>query len=348
MPTLTLILAVGQDSALLDSRSSVLRAAGYMVDSVLSIRQAIDHFRAGDFDLVALCHSIPSQDRDRLTCLIRASGSSTPVVTIAAMPGQSPDAFADATIESHPNKLIPGIEAALLKDTRRYQSQKTDGSDGDGKIRHTILCVDDDLNLLAIRRTMLEKAGYFVLTANGGAEGLKVFSTGIVDAVILDYAMPTMNGGAVAARMRQVNREIPLILCSGCSTIPQEEVALFNRFIPKGVLPNMLLSAIEEILSGEIHCPLCGGTDTETVGGARASETVVEGRMCLACSERFLVDPDVGSPTWTPSSCWTKKAGLIPPGSPERTEDSPACSRNTSTRLRLGEYSDAAKWGFFS
>lgn len=251
MPTLTLILAVGRDSELLESRSSILQAAGYVVEPVMSMKQAIDQFRSGDFDLVALCHSIPPKDRDRLTCLIRASGSTIPVVTIAARSGQSPDVFADATIECEPKKLIPGVKSALLREARQYHPQETDGSTGDGNVPHTILCVGNDLNLLAIRRKVLEKAGFVVLTANGGLDGLKVFSTGIVDVVILDYAMPNMNGGVVAARMREITPEIPLVLCSGSSTIHQEDLSIFDQYVPNGVSSTMLLSTIEGILSGE-------------------------------------------------------------------------------------------------
>jgi hypothetical protein len=61
---LILILSVGRDLALLDTRDAMLRACGYIVESELSEKQAINHFRAGDFDLVLLCHSIASQDRD--------------------------------------------------------------------------------------------------------------------------------------------------------------------------------------------------------------------------------------------------------------------------------------------
>jgi DNA-binding response OmpR family regulator len=66
--------------------------------------------------------------------------------------------------------------------------------------------------------------------------------------VILDYAMPLINGGVVAAQMRQIKGGIPLILLSGCSNVPDEDVALFDYFIPKGCSPGTLLSALDEVL----------------------------------------------------------------------------------------------------
>jgi CheY-like chemotaxis protein len=80
---IVVILAVGFDPSLMRTRSLVLQSAGYIVESASSLKEAVTRFRGGDFDLVLLCHSIPMKDRDQLTCLIRATGSLTPVVSIA-------------------------------------------------------------------------------------------------------------------------------------------------------------------------------------------------------------------------------------------------------------------------
>jgi CheY-like chemotaxis protein len=100
----------------------------------------------------------------------------------------------------------------------------------------------------AMRRAMLESAGYRVLTAQSGDEGIRIFASASCDAVILDYAMPHMNGGAVAAAMRRIDRNIGLILHSGCLEIPDVESALFDRVIPKGASPDVLLSAVQQLL----------------------------------------------------------------------------------------------------
>lgn len=111
---LTLILAVGLDSSLLASQSSAWQSAGYLVTSSGSIREAIAHFRTGDFDLVLLGCSIPAESRERLTFLIRASGSRTPVVCVANSSSDS-DTFADATIRSEPIKLMVDIGEIMAK-----------------------------------------------------------------------------------------------------------------------------------------------------------------------------------------------------------------------------------------
>ena len=67
-----------------------------------------------------------------------------------------------------------------------------------------ILCIDDHWSGLIGRKMLLEQNGYEVLEATGGSEGLKLFLSQDVDAVILDYQMPDMNGAVVAAKMKKV------------------------------------------------------------------------------------------------------------------------------------------------
>ena len=107
------ILAVGLDSSWTDTLSSVWQSNGYLVTSVGSIRDAIDHFRSGDFDLVLLNHSIPAESRERLTFLIRASGSHVPVASISDSSSNC-DTFVDATFMNEPNEVLQGIDDLLI------------------------------------------------------------------------------------------------------------------------------------------------------------------------------------------------------------------------------------------
>ncbi len=75
-----------------------------------------------------------------------------------------------------------------------------------GEQGHLVLCVDDEEIGLGVRRTILERAGYHVLTACDGTEGLELFAREPVEAVILDYSMPGMHGGEVATRIRGGSR----------------------------------------------------------------------------------------------------------------------------------------------
>ena len=111
---LTVLLAVGLDSSLLESQRSVWQSAGYHVTSADSIREGIAQFHKGDFDLVLLSHSIPAESRERLTFLIRASGSRIPVICVSDS-SSSCDSFADATVQGGQDNLLRGIENLLAK-----------------------------------------------------------------------------------------------------------------------------------------------------------------------------------------------------------------------------------------
>jgi DNA-binding NtrC family response regulator len=111
---LTVVLAVGLDLSLLTSQSPVWQSAGYLVTSAGSIRDAIVHFRHGDFDLVLLGDSIPADSRERFTFLIRATGSRVPVVCITDSCSDC-DSFADATIRSESVNLMQSVGELMAK-----------------------------------------------------------------------------------------------------------------------------------------------------------------------------------------------------------------------------------------
>lgn len=111
-----LVLAIGRDPLLLETRSQVLQGAGYTVVPELSLKKAVARFSEGDFDLVLLCHSIPAKDRELLTQLLREHTSRTPIVSVSSNLSAF-DSFADATVESDPKELLVGLRELLVKKT---------------------------------------------------------------------------------------------------------------------------------------------------------------------------------------------------------------------------------------
>jgi len=122
--SLTVVLAVCMDSSILAIHDSVWKSAGFIVTSAGSIREAIERFRAGDFDLVLLGHSIPQENRERLTFLIRASGSHIPVASIGESFGDC-DSFADATFGNEPTELLRGLGELVTKSAKMLLMRKT-------------------------------------------------------------------------------------------------------------------------------------------------------------------------------------------------------------------------------
>jgi len=98
----------------------------------------------------------------------------------------------------------------------------------------TVLCIDDDATGLSTRKMLLESAGYHVIEARSGAEGIELFRSHRVGAVILDYWMTEMKGTAVAFELKRIDPSVPIIVLSGVSDLPGEAVGVIDRWLVKG------------------------------------------------------------------------------------------------------------------
>jgi len=114
--------------------------------------------------------------------------------------------------------------------------------------KRLILCIDDDEGILYYEKTLLERAGYSVLTAVSAQEGLRLVTMCECDAVLLDYAMPGTNGHEVAAEIKRVRPELTVILLSG-GGVPTDALALVDAFILKLEASRELLPMIAALLS---------------------------------------------------------------------------------------------------
>jgi hypothetical protein len=115
--SLKVVLAIGVDSSLLETQSSAWRSSGYIFTFAWSIKDAIIHFRYGDFDLVLLGPSLPAESKERLTFLIRASGSRVPVGCILDSSSDY-DRFADTTFKVDPTHILEEIEELMANRAR--------------------------------------------------------------------------------------------------------------------------------------------------------------------------------------------------------------------------------------
>ena len=112
----------------------------------------------------------------------------------------------------------------------------------------TLLCIDDELAILEVRKMLLEQLGYEVLTAADGTAGLDLFRGKQVDAVLLDYQMPGMKGDEVARQMRLLDSSVPIILVTGFLTLEDSQICDVDAFVTKGQSPEVLLSTIRQVL----------------------------------------------------------------------------------------------------
>lgn len=112
----------------------------------------------------------------------------------------------------------------------------------------TILCIDDEVLGLEIRKVVLEREGYVVHTAADGPTGIHIFRQHPIDAVVLDFAMPGMNGGMVATALREIRPDIPILLLSAYLTLPEEVQNIVTLVANKGDGAVALLQNVRKIL----------------------------------------------------------------------------------------------------
>lgn len=112
-----------------------------------------------------------------------------------------------------------------------------------------ILCVDDEVEILTLRKIMLESSGYEVLTAASGAEALKIAGENRrIALVLLDYLMPRMRGDDLAARLKQQDPDLPILIVSAVHNLPESFLGMAAGYVQKGEDPDILLTKIAELV----------------------------------------------------------------------------------------------------
>jgi CheY-like chemotaxis protein len=111
-----------------------------------------------------------------------------------------------------------------------------------------ILCVDDEENPLVLRKLVLQKAGYEVLTARSAKEALELAASRSVDLVLSDHLMPGMNGTELAQQIKAKHPNLPVILISGVNDLPAGS-GFANTFVSKIEGPDALCKEVAAILN---------------------------------------------------------------------------------------------------
>lgn len=111
-----------------------------------------------------------------------------------------------------------------------------------------VLCVDDEENALMLRRLVLEKSGFEVLTANSAVEAENVLASQSVDIILSDQLMPGITGTELARTVKALYPHIPFVLVSGVNEMP-EGIELTDMFISKLEGPAILIQKITELLA---------------------------------------------------------------------------------------------------
>ncbi len=81
----------------------------------------------------------------------------------------------------------------------------------------TILIIEDEMPILVALEDALEQAGYYVLSARNGEQGLKYALEEPYDLLVLDLMLPRLNGYDILKRLRKENKYVPVIILTAKS-----------------------------------------------------------------------------------------------------------------------------------
>ena len=109
----------------------------------------------------------------------------------------------------------------------------------------TVLCIDDRPQVLELRKATLESHGYCVKIASSGYTAMKMLEETPVAAVLLEYKMEGMDAEAVACHIKQRFPNLPIILLSAYSEMPERILWLVDEYVMKSELPERLVRIIE-------------------------------------------------------------------------------------------------------
>jgi len=122
-------------------------------------------------------------------------------------------------------------------------------------MKHTILLIEDNEQNRYLATFLLEKAGYAVVPASDGQQGIELAGRILPKLILLDIQLPTMDGHAVAQALRKnpVLEKIPIVAVTSYAMVGDREKALAagcTGYMEKPIDPATFVAEIESYLKG--------------------------------------------------------------------------------------------------
>ncbi len=119
-------------------------------------------------------------------------------------------------------------------------------------MKKTILVVDDEKNIRLLLSEELTDEGYDILTAETGEIALRLIEEKKPDLVTLDIKMPGEDGLSVLRRIRELEYDLPVIICSAYSVYKSDFSAVAaDHYVVKSSSFDELKSKVKEILGND-------------------------------------------------------------------------------------------------
>jgi DNA-binding NtrC family response regulator len=115
----------------------------------------------------------------------------------------------------------------------------------------TILVVDDNADIRAFAKRLLEIAGYTVITSADGEEGFRSYQKhrSSIVLVLTDVVMPNIGGFELAERVLKMDSDVSVVLMSGDSSRDYQSL----EYLAKPFRPTELIETVNRVLSKNTH-----------------------------------------------------------------------------------------------
>ena len=156
-------------------------------------------------------------------------------------------------VESEPGKgtsfhvYIPAVKKSIIipEATKKDEILPT-GSE-------RILVVDDENSILELNETILKKLGYEITATLNSQDALEQFRIhpDRFDLIITDQTMPNLSGAELAEKILKISPHMPIIICSGHSSVLSKEKALsmgIKKYLDKPVRQKELARIVRKVL----------------------------------------------------------------------------------------------------
>ena len=108
-----------------------------------------------------------------------------------------------------------------------------------------VLCVENRPEYMDALKYMLEAAGYEVMAATTGSQGLRLLTDLHIDGVLLEYDLPDAPGSAVRAEMKRIKPDIPVLLFAGIGSQTPFLLRFFDSYLRNSERPEVVFDDLD-------------------------------------------------------------------------------------------------------
>ena len=214
------ILLVDDEEDFLSSAAKALERRGLEVQTARDGAEAFARIERHPVDVVVLDVKMPGLDGVEVFRRLKKEGQRLPVIILTGH-GSIPQAF-EVSKEGVYDYLAKPCDMDVLASMIKEAAQAHATAAGEKKLEEdvsaamvSVLIVDDEVELLASLKPVLERRKMTILTAQSGEEALSKLRESTVDVVVLDIKMPGMDGLEVLQRIKRDFPAVEVLLLTG-------------------------------------------------------------------------------------------------------------------------------------